>query len=67
VALLIDLVAASERGAAHCAGRRGVNIAAEIAAVADLHGVHPKTIWRRRARALSALQQASGDYLAAVA
>jgi hypothetical protein len=46
---------------------RGVNIAAEIADVAERHGVHAKTIWRRRARALTALQQASSDYLAAVA
>lgn len=68
VALLIDLVAAAERLAPAGDGtHRGVNVAAEIADVAERHGVHAKTIWRRRARALTALQQASSDYLAAVA
>lgn len=67
VALLIDLIAAAEHVGAEAVGHRGVNVAAEIAAVADRHGVHAKTIWRRRARALAALQQARGDYLAAVA
>ena len=67
-ALLIDLVAAAERLApAGARTRRGVNVAAEVAAVAERHGVHAKTIWRRRARALTALRQASGAYLAAVA
>jgi hypothetical protein len=69
-ALLLELViAADETGSAErtrSAGR-SVNRTAEIAAVAARHGVHEKTIWRRRARALTALQAASGHYLAAVA
>jgi hypothetical protein len=69
-ALLLELVvAADEVGLAErrrSAGR-SVNQRAEIAAVAARHGVHAKTIWRRRARALGALQAASGRYLAAVA
>lgn len=68
LALLIDLIVVSDQVASPAAGgHRGVNAATEIAAVADQHGVHAKTIWRRRARALAALQQARGDYLAAVA
>ena len=68
VALLIDLVAAAERrtGPGHRA-HRGVNVTGEIAEVAAQRGVHPKTIWRHRARVLSALRAASQDYLAAVA
>ena len=68
VALLIDLVAAAERRArpGHSA-HRGVNVTGEIAEVAAQRGVHPKTIWRHRARVLSALRAASRDYLAAVA
>jgi hypothetical protein len=69
-ALLLELVvAADEIGPAErsrSAGR-SVNRRAEIAAVAVRHGVVEKTIWRRRARALTALQAASGRYLAAVA
>ena len=68
VALLIDLIAVSDKVASPVVGgHRGVNITAEITAVADQHGVHAKTVWRRRSRALAALQQARGDYLAAVA
>jgi hypothetical protein len=69
-ALLLELaVAADSTGSAErtrSAGR-GVNQRVEIAAVAARHGVHEKTIWRRRARALGALQAVSGRYLAAVA
>lgn len=68
VALLIDLIVVCDVVGSPVAGsHRGVNIAAEIAAVAERHGVHAKTVWRRRARALAALQRARGDYLAAVA
>jgi hypothetical protein len=68
VALLIDLLGTAERLArAGGESHRGVNVAAEIADVADRRGVHAKTIWRRRARVLTALRQASDDYLAAVA
>jgi hypothetical protein len=69
-ALLLELVAAAvDSGAAERArlADRSVNRRAEIAAVAARYGVHEKTIWRRRARALGALQAASGRYLAAVA
>jgi hypothetical protein len=69
-ALLLELVAAAEDSGAmertRLAGR-SVNRRAEVAAVAARHGVVEKTIWRRRARALTALQAAGGRYLAAVA
>jgi hypothetical protein len=67
VALLIDLVAAAERLEPAVGTHRGVNTAAEVAVVAARYGVHAKTIWRRRARVLAALREASADYLAAVA
>jgi hypothetical protein len=70
VQLLIDLVAAAERIARAEAGagrHRGLNTAAEIAEVAGRRGVHVRTIRRHRDRALAALRQPSGNYLAAVA
>jgi hypothetical protein len=70
-ALLLELVvvAADDTGPAEAtrSAGRGVNRAVEIATVAARHGVAEKTIWRRRARALAALQAASAQYLAAVA
>jgi hypothetical protein len=69
-ALLLELaVAANDTSPAAATSSlgRGVNRAVEIAAVAARHGVVEKTIWRRRARALTALQAASARYLAAVA
>jgi hypothetical protein len=70
-ALLLELVVAADEdsGATHRArlAGRSVNRRSEIAAVAARHGVVEKTIWRHRARALAALQAASGRYLAAVA
>jgi hypothetical protein len=73
VALLIDLVLAADALTAEqlkggsAPARRGLNIAAEIALVADLYQVTPKTIRRRRDRTLAALRTARADYLAAVA
>jgi hypothetical protein len=69
-ALLLELVlAGDEAGTAEPTRAlvRHVNRRAEIAAVAARHGVAEKTIWRRRARALGALQVVSAQYLAAVA
>jgi hypothetical protein len=69
-ALLVELMLAADEARAadqDAAAGRGLNRAREISAVAARHGVHEKTIWRRRARALSALRDASGQYLAAVA
>jgi hypothetical protein len=69
-ALLIELMLAADgvnESDRHAAPGRGLNSADEVSAVAARHGVHQKTIWRRRARALSALRDASGRYLAAVA
>jgi len=69
-ALLIELMLAADgvnESDRRAAPGRGLNRADEVSAVAARHGVHEKTIWRRRARALSALRDASGQYLAAVA
>lgn len=46
--------------------RRGRNVAAEISRVATRHGVHERTVRRRRDRAMAALQSARADYLADV-
>ncbi len=69
-ALLIELMRAADgmgQADRDVSAGRGLNRADEVSAVAARHGVHEKTIWRRRARALSALRDASGQYLAAVA
>ena len=69
-ALLIELMLAADGARAadqDAAAGRGLNRAKEISAVAARHGVHEKTIWRRRARALDALRDARGQYVAAVA
>jgi hypothetical protein len=68
-ALLLELVVVADAiGPTERARSAGsVNRKAEIAAVAARHGVAEKTIWRHRARALTALQAVSGRYLAAVA
>jgi hypothetical protein len=69
-ALLVDLMRAADATGLtdwDISSGRGLNRAGEVSAVAARHGVHQKTIWRRRARVLRALREASGRYLAAVA
>jgi hypothetical protein len=67
VALLVDLVLAADRTAGAGTARRGLTVAAELAYVANLRGVHPQTIRRHRDRTLAALRAARDQYLAAVA
>ncbi len=69
VRLLLDLVEVAHRtdGQAERVQRRGLNVAADIEVVAARWGLNERTVRRRRDRALVALREVRGAYLAAVA